>query len=372
MRPRAWLFFALGCAISALALYFAFRNVPVSQLLAYAATVQWPWLLPALAVVVLSFVLRSWRWQLLLEAAEKIPFRQAYHPVMIGFMANCVLPGRVGELARPAILLRQRGVALPTGIATVAAERIFDLLLLIGLFAMVMATVTVDPVVRFQMGGYQLDRSILMAVSNTMVKLCLGLIVAAILICLEPSRRLIQRFIRVFFKGVYRLVPAWARTLDLKVAQPIDRIIDNVAEGFQLIRSPIKLMVCILLTICIWIAAALSYYLVAQGCPGLEKVTYFQHVASMVIICYAIALPSVPGFWGLWEAAGVFSLALFGVPTAEAAGFTLINHAMQVFPVIIMGLISAAITGINIFKITEKSETKGATHATGVHGASQR
>jgi hypothetical protein len=41
---------------------------------------------------------------LILEPASKISFWKAFHPLMIGFMLNCILPGRVGEVARPAIL----------------------------------------------------------------------------------------------------------------------------------------------------------------------------------------------------------------------------------------------------------------------------
>jgi hypothetical protein len=50
----------------------------------------------------------------------------------------------------------------------------------------------------------------------------------------------------------------------------------------------------------------------------------------------------------LWEAAGVFALSLFGVSAREAAGFTLANHALQVFPVILLGLISAMAISVNI------------------------
>ena len=76
-------------------------------------------------------------------------------------------------------------------------------------------------------------------------------------------------------------------------------------------------------------------------------------IAVMVIICFFIALPSVPGFWGLWEAGGVFAMALFGVSSKDAAGFTLTNHAVQVFPVIIVGLMSAVYTGVDIRQVSK-------------------
>jgi uncharacterized membrane protein YbhN (UPF0104 family) len=78
----------------------------------------------------------------------------------------------------------------------------------------------------------------------------------------------------------------------------------------------------------------------------------------MIIICFFIALPSVPGFWGIWEAGGVFALVLFGVSSKDAAGYTLVNHAIQMFPVIIVGLVSAMVTSINILQVSYEKRDK--------------
>jgi hypothetical protein len=64
----------------------------------------------------------------------------------------------------------------------------------------------------------------------------------------------------------------------------------------------------------------------------------------------------VPGFWGIWEAGGVFALSLFGVSAPNAAGFTLANHAVQMIPIILVGIVSAVITGINIVKVAFDKE----------------
>jgi hypothetical protein len=85
----------------------------------------------------------------------------------------------------------------------------------------------------------------------------------------------------------------------------------------------------------------------------------------MVIICIFISLPSVPGWWGLWEAGGVFALSLFGISAKDALGFTLANHAIQVIPVILIGFISAMILSVNIRRMSfdgkefEDSKIKG-------------
>ena len=80
----------------------------------------------------------------------------------------------------------------------------------------------------------------------------------------------------------------------------------------------------------------------------------------MVIICIFISLPSVPGWWGLWEAGGVFALSLFGISAKDAAGFTLANHAIQVIPVILIGFASAMILSVNIRRLSlEGKKIKG-------------
>ncbi len=115
-------------------------------------------------------------------------------------------------------------------------------------------------------------------------------------------------------------------------------------------------MICAIYSLLVWMIAALSYYVFSLGSPGVH-ISYAEMFAVMVIICLFIALPSVPGFWGLWEAGGVFAMSLFGVSTNAAAGFTLANHAIQVFPVIIAGFISAIIAGVNIWQVSYQKKT---------------
>ena len=85
-----------GIVISVAALYFAFRNVPLVELFKYLTTINYLWVLPAVVVVLFSFWLRAWRWRIILETTNKISIWRSYHPMMIGFMINCVLPGRLG------------------------------------------------------------------------------------------------------------------------------------------------------------------------------------------------------------------------------------------------------------------------------------
>jgi uncharacterized protein (TIRG00374 family) len=156
----------------------------------------------------------------------------------------------------------------------------------------------------------------------------------------------------LFFAG-----PDLKKKIQKKFCDPMVSVVENFATGFTLVKYPMKICACFGLSVLIWGLAAFSYYLVSLGCPGIE-LSFIEITAIMIIICFFIALPSVPGYWGIWEAGGVFALLLFGVSSKDAAGFTLANHAIQIFPVIFVGLISAMVTSVNILQVSYEERTR--------------
>ena len=351
MKKNLTISLALGGVVSALALYLAFRNVPFADLVQYLASIDLVWMLPAVSLVVVCFLLRGLRWQIIVGSTAKIGFWNAFHPLMIGFMINCILPGRVGEVARPIILQKKEKVPFTTGLATVAAERVFDLIMLVGLFVVLIANIQIDPDINYTVGSQQLNRETLETVFRSMVILGLILIAGIIFVSIQTTRSLIVACIRLLPSLFFFGSPTVKTKIDQKICEPLIRIVENIAKGFELIKYPKKIVVCLFYSWLIWSLQAVSYYLVARGCPGID-LTLAELYTVMVIVSFFIALPSVPGFWGLWEAGGVFAMSLFGVAAKEAAGYTLLNHAVQMFPVIFMGFVSAVISSINIWQIS--------------------
>ncbi|MEK6275111.1 MAG: lysylphosphatidylglycerol synthase transmembrane domain-containing protein [Actinomycetota bacterium] len=103
--------------------------------------VAWEWVVAAIALNLLSVVARAAAWERVIEQAMPAPtppFRTVFSAFGVGLFANAVLPGRIGELARVAVLTRRqkrRSDAWATLVGTVFAHRVFDLfptLLLIG------------------------------------------------------------------------------------------------------------------------------------------------------------------------------------------------------------------------------------------------
>jgi len=353
MNKKMALSLLLGVVISVLALYFSFKNVPLHELATYIVSVRYSWIIPSAAAVFLAFVLRAVRWQVILASSVSVDYLSAFHPLMIGFMINCILPGRIGEVARPVILRKEENVPFSTGLATVAVERVLDIGFVLLLFVLVMMIVDIDPSLDIAFGEYHLSRNTLMGVGINMVYLSLVLVSGILMVSMGRTRQWIKRWLMgipslFFFAG-----PSLKERLTRSLCIPLVRMIDNFAAGFSLIASPRHLVICLGLSLLIWGLSAYSYYLMAQGCPGID-LSYAEITAVMTIVCFFIALPSVPGFWGIWEAGGVFALSLFGVSAKDAAGYTLVNHAVQVFPVIITGMVSAVILGINILQVSQE------------------
>jgi len=274
---------------------------------------------------------------------------------MIGFMLNCVLPARAGEIARPMVLKKLEDIPFSTGLASVAAERMFDIIILLGFFVFMFQTVHIDPKLDIVFGQYHLNRDLLYSLGAGMIKLGVFLIIIMLLISSKTIREktssAIVRMPELFIQNN----PHVQSKIKDKICLPIIRFMDNIGSGVSIIKHPMELIICFAWSIIIWLFAGLSYYLLSLGFSEIS-LTFMEIFIFMIIICFFIALPSAPGYWGLWEAGGVFALTIFGIPTNKAASFTLANHIIQLLPVIVAGIISMMITGTQVKKVTTASE----------------
>lgn len=110
------------------------------------AAVQWEWVVGAIALNLASVVVRSLAWQTVIHSAMPEPrprFALTFSAFSVGLLANAVLPGRIGELARVAVLTRKfpgrRGL-WATLVGTVVAHRVFDVVAVVLLVIYVLVT----------------------------------------------------------------------------------------------------------------------------------------------------------------------------------------------------------------------------------------
>jgi len=111
------------------------------------ARVRWWWVVVAIGINLASIIARSIAWKIVIDEAMPEPrpsYRLTFSAFCVGLLANAVLPGRIGELARVAVINRRlpgpQGARL---VGTVFAHRVFDLVPVVGLIFYVLATAKV-------------------------------------------------------------------------------------------------------------------------------------------------------------------------------------------------------------------------------------
>ncbi len=133
--------YALLLAVSGALMVYAVRGQDLSRIGHYIRTANYFWLGLTMALSVLGYFSRAYRWQMQLTASRhKTAFWDVYHAMMVGYLANLVLP-RMGEVIRCSVLRRSSRVPVEVSLGTVVTERVIDVLVLASLLA---ATLLLD------------------------------------------------------------------------------------------------------------------------------------------------------------------------------------------------------------------------------------
>ena len=137
-----WVRVGLGLVFMAVVgLLLFWRGPSLSGIGSAFSAVEWQWVVAAIGLNLLSVVVRALAWTTVIRQAMPPPYPgplTVFSAFSVGLFANAVLPGRIGELARVAVLVRKlprRKGLWATLVGTVLAHRVFDLvpvLLLIG------------------------------------------------------------------------------------------------------------------------------------------------------------------------------------------------------------------------------------------------
>ena len=341
---KTYISLAIGLLVSGIAGYVTFRHVPFTDLVAYLRGVNYWWSIPSVVIALISFLVRVLRWQLILLPVKRTGFWSAFHPLMIGFMLNNVLPGRVGEVARPAIFSKEEKISFSSVLATVGVERFFDIFTLLVFFIIILSVVKVGTGLDITFAGYHVNRATLDSVWLKTLEVLIVIIGGIIFIIMDRTRNWLGRVILRLPGALFFASDNLREKIRQGLCSRAVRIMDNLAAGLGMMKNARYMVLCLIISFLVWVLTGLAFYVMAIGCPGIN-ISFVEMCAVMIIICFFIMLPSAPGYWGVFEAGGVFGLMVFGIPVKEAAGFTLANHVIQMVPIIIIGLVSLFITG---------------------------
>ncbi len=321
----------IGTLISAFFFWLILRSIDIGEAIDSLKEVNWLWLAPAVAILLLSFVLRAFRWQVLLRPVAHVSFTSSFRAVMIGFMANSVLPARMGEFVRAFVLTRKENLKVESVFATIVVERLFDgyMLMIFLLAAFMFAPLSGT-------GG---------SLFRTGVIGALVIYSAALVAILFLHHK--RDGTLAFFERMLGWFP-WR-----------NRIMDSLSRfttGLAIFDSTKQMLLVTAWSLAVWIVAmAVLHPLLAGFDLGVNMPWYAPYVITPVV-ALGVLLPAAPGYAGTFHAACVVALTMLAPDSDPSAGraFAFILHAVNMIPIIIVGLVFLWLEGLSLSDLGRK------------------
>jgi len=317
----------LGSVISAFFLFLALRDIQWNVLWEVLGRTKSLYLIPAIVFTMAGHYSRSYRWKFLLRPVKDIHTWNLFAATSIGFMANNLLPARLGEIVRAYVLGKQEHISRTATFATIVYERIIDVFSLLILLWVMLAKVP---------GPEWLKTSMVWI-------LVLNMAAFIVMLMMVRSPATVKRLVE-------RLTSRFSESLQAKAFRVTEGYLAGLA-GITEVRSLIPIVVT---SIGVWFFAMLGLYYCFLALD--MQVPLLANVTLIVLVAMGSMIPSAPAYLGTTQYACIVGLALYGVDKSEALAFSLLYHATQFFPITLAGLYYAWRSQIRFTDISSKKD----------------
>jgi uncharacterized protein (TIRG00374 family) len=338
-----WGKLVLGLVITVVLLWFALNDVEFAEVWANIRSGNIWLLTAAVAVATFGFFIRALRWKVLLAPVRaETRLRSRFAGVSIGFMANNLLPARVGEFARVYAFSRLEPVTASAALGTLVVERFMD--------GVVLLLFLVLPVFSegFPEGGALSSgtgAAVLRAGVITVV------IVLAVLVVLAA-----------WPKTFSRIAHRCERVLPQSVRRRVLGGLDSFLASFAIMRNPRLLALGFAWTLGFWFYHGISFWLAMLAFD--IHTGFMSAIFTEALVGFGVALPAAPGFFGTWHfAANVALSEVYGVPEAQSLAFAFGYHFGGWIPITAIGLWYAWKLGLSLGEVSHADERVERPHA---------
>jgi uncharacterized protein (TIRG00374 family) len=333
-RVRRGLQLAAGLLLSGLFLWLALKGEDWGAIRESIAQADYSYIALMVPLGVYGMYARCQRWQILLEKTHGRPVAMMpiYSASSIGFMANMLLPFRVGEVARPLILARDARLPAASTFATVIVERVLDLVALATYGIGIVLIADVPP---------EITRAAELAAGIAAIGFVAVYVVVIRRTTLLP---LLDR--------IWNRIP--------KLGPAILRVEHEIVDGMSAIADPLTMVRCVLWSLYIWLIVAVSFALGFKA-TGMDVPFLFGGITVATIVALAVSVPSAPAFVGQYEWGCKVALEqIFGVAGGAAIGYSILLHTTQFLIQIALGVVFLAREGLSLSDLAHmKSEVEG-------------
>ncbi|MBI4310632.1 MAG: flippase-like domain-containing protein [Chloroflexi bacterium] len=319
--------FWIGLFVSALFVVLLLWRIDFGDTAAAFRDANYLLLVPAIGLYFVALYFRTRRWGVMLRPLKAVPFGRLFPVMSVGYMANNLLPVRLGELVRSYYLGEREGVSKSATLATVAIERVFDGVVLLLFLAAVSVALPLAGLMRDIAADTGLPLSLMVSVAAVPFGAALAFLFVA---AYKPN---------IPLAALRCLMKPLPKGLGVKV----EDLAALFLRGLAVLRDPRRSLLLLALTLPVWLGEAAMYYVVGVSF-GLEG-----HVGGAVTMAWvmlavtatsnlATSLPSSQGGIGPFELFGTATLVVLGAPREIATAYAVVLHAALLLPVTLLGL----------------------------------
>jgi uncharacterized protein (TIRG00374 family) len=298
----------LSILLAGVLLYFSLRGVDWGRVWRTIAGAKWSYLALAAAITSFSFFQRSLRWRILLNTETWFSVGTVFWANMAGYLGNNFLPARAGELIRTYLISNRSSLSKTYVLTTALSERLMDVIALVLWSSLVLLGVNPKP-------RWMQD------LSRTMAMIA-GAGAIAIMV-LPHTGSLVENLLR--------RIP-----LPEGLRKRVLRLAEQILLGLRAFHNWGRLTGFVLLTVTIWMSDACG---VMAGARALGLTVSFR-VALLLLTGLGLgsALPSTPGYVGIYQFVAVTVLTPFGIGRDEALAYILVSQVSGSLVILVFGL----------------------------------
>ncbi len=309
----------LGFGLTLFFLAIVLLNVKFEEVGKAFGQANYLYLIPAISITFLAYLVRAWRWQIILEPTKKVSYSTSYSVMMIGFMANNLLPARIGEFVRAYTLGAQEKISKSLSLATIVLERVCDGLTLVAFMGLALVAFPSPK----QSGWTEF-----IEIFSTVV------FVSAILFLV---------FLMLREKLALRLVSFLMRPLPNRVEKKAHNLLTSFVLGLHALKNGRSVVIIFLTSALVWSMEGCSYYLMLRAFNIDQLMSPMQLIGAglllLVFVNLGTMVPSAPGFFGVYQAAATVALGAYAVSSATAFSLALLTNTFQYVMVTAIGLV---------------------------------
>ncbi|MEE8483688.1 MAG: lysylphosphatidylglycerol synthase transmembrane domain-containing protein [Nitrospinota bacterium] len=306
----------IGIAVSLAFVAYAVTQMDLLKALHSMLEINPAWIVPFIVASFFSFYFRALRWWYIIEPTKKIPVKNLFPALAIGFMGNMIFPMRLGEFIRAYVIAKKERISASGAFATIVVERVFDVLATVVLLLIVMLIASPQQIT-----------------PDTWEKLKgVGAVFAAIMIIAFAA----FYFLADGDNALNRLFLKLINLLPEKAAHKGAELFESFCSGLQVVTKGGHIIATLGYSALVWVSIVASY-LFFLPMVGLPISVEMACVVTLFVI-FGVVFPSSPGFVWPVHADVVLAIGFYGVDAGEALGMAIVIHLLIFMYTVLQGL----------------------------------